>query len=468
MRILLSICILSLGFSALQANNKEPYEVLNSYVQFVNESIHGLRIVHGLLENFNQDLNQFVDLESTQINAYKNKHLPKNIFEDPEGWFFIDTPSPEKLFEQLKEESSIFGPESSKALLDQAFELRKIYLELNALRFEIENYMVHNPLEEKTHQKSVFKLLERGVTLYESFYQGQNVLYNLLEVQFQSLYPNLNTIEDKVYERINSVHSLSYAFMDALRKKEDKQLRSLIEQINTADHSFTSSSFSFDKKQKMYGKWKSFVTESNVFYTQAHVPADHKLYGKFYYYHNKVLIPCINWQGLGFVRYMNSYMKDSQKSRLHFMEVPVFLQLIYPKKLDPIDHLAASDNNIEILPEKLKDREVIVRNHTMIVDSFILDFKIYDHKLEDGDIISLNFNGDWILEEYTLTTKPKVLKLKINQEGKNYFLLHALNLGKRPPNTMAISYYYKGEKQTIVLSSNLNQSEMIEIIYDPD
>jgi hypothetical protein len=178
-----------------------------------------------------------------------------------------------------------------------------------------------------------------------------------------------------------------------------------------------------------------------------------------------VLIPFINWQGLGFARYMNEALREKADTYMHFMEVPVFLQLIYPKKLDPIEHLAASDPKIEILPEKLKDRDVVIRNHTMYVDSFLLEVKIYDHKLEDGDIISLNFNGDWILEEYTLSAKPMVLKLKINEEGKNYFLLHALNLGKRPPNTMAISYKYKGEKQTIVLSSNLNESEMIEIIY---
>jgi hypothetical protein len=162
---------------------------------------------------------------------------------------------------------------------------------------------------------------------------------------------------------------------------------------------------------------------------------------------------------------MNQDLRNKDEKRIQFMEVPVFLQLIYPKKLDPIEHLKASDPKIEILPEKLKDREVVIRNHTMYVDSFLLEVKIYDHKMEDGDIISLNFNGDWILEEFTLSAKPEVLKLKINEEGKNYFLLHALNLGKRPPNTMALSYTYKGEKQTIVLSSNLNESEMIEIIY---
>jgi hypothetical protein len=80
-------------------------------------------------------------------------------------------------------------------------------------------------------------------------------------------------------------------------------------------------------------------------------------------------------------------------------------------------------------------------------------------------VISLNFNGDWIVEELLLTSKQKKLKLMLNKEGKNYFILHANSVGKRPPNTMAVDYYYRGFKKQIILESDLNVSEMIEIEY---
>jgi hypothetical protein len=453
------------GLSQYFSVAQEPCSVLNTYVRFINESIHGLRIVHGLLENFNQDLNKFVDLESTQINAYKNKHLPANIFEDPEAWFFINTPSPETLFSQLKEESYVLGEEKRKVLMDLAFELRKTYLELNSLRFEIENYMVENSLEEISHQKAVFTLMERGVELYENFYTTQKILYASLKASFGEYCSGAMSTMDKNYQIMHEAHSLCFSFLEALRYKDDIALSDLLKRINTYQSAGKLNTLNVPVRSKIITKWDQFAEQANVFITQASVPSDHKLYGKFYYYHNKVLIPFTNWQGLGFVRFMNEALRAAGNDRLHFMEIPVFLQLVYPKKLDPIEHLAASDPKIELLPEKLKDREVVIRNHTMYVDSFLLEIKVYDHKLEDGDIISLNFNGDWILEEFTLSAKPKVFKLKINEEGKNYLLLHALNLGKRPPNTMALSYTYRGEKQTIVLSSNLNESEMIEIIY---
>jgi len=104
---------------------------------------------------------------------------------------------------------------------------------------------------------------------------------------------------------------------------------------------------------------------------------------------------------------------------------------------------------------------------TIKVDSLKFQVSLYDHMIEDGDVISLNFNGDWIVEKMPLLAKKKKLKLQLNEEGKNYFILHANNVGRRPPNTMAVDYYYRGFKKQIILKSDLNVSELIEIEYVP-
>jgi len=83
---------------AVQANAQLPeqkqqqLDALNNYVHFTNESVHGLLIVHRLLENFNQKINKYVDLESNQFNFYSNKDLPQNIFLDEEQWFYDVSP----------------------------------------------------------------------------------------------------------------------------------------------------------------------------------------------------------------------------------------------------------------------------------------------------------------------------------------------------------------------------------------
>jgi hypothetical protein len=197
----------------------------------------------------------------------------------------------------------------------------------------------------------------------------------------------------------------------------------------------------------------------------AETPKEYKYYGKFYYYHNAVLVNQINRYGSGFANEMNLILRDLDLNVLYKTEEPHFYQVIYPKKLVEDDLIASSDDYIEAVPDKLKDREIINSTRSITVDTLVFEINLYDYKIQDGDIVSINFNGDWILENYSLEGSPTKIKVKMNPEGKNYLILHAENEGRNPPNTMGISYKYKGETQKITLSSNLSESEMIEIKY---
>jgi len=81
------------GYAQISDKQQAELNALNTYLQFTNESTHGLLIVHRLLETFNQKVNKYVDLESNQLNFYSNADLPANIFEDPEHWFYDVSPN---------------------------------------------------------------------------------------------------------------------------------------------------------------------------------------------------------------------------------------------------------------------------------------------------------------------------------------------------------------------------------------
>jgi hypothetical protein len=90
--------------------------------------------------------------------------------------------------------------------------------------------------------------------------------------------------------------------------------------------------------------------------------------------------------------------------------------------------------------------------------------KVWDRQTVDGDRISLNLNGEWILENYTL--KKEKLELKVNlKEGLNIFVLHALNLGKIRPNTAAFTVDDGEKEHKVVLESNMKESGTLRIIY---
>ena len=149
------------------------------------------------------------------------------------------------------------------------------------------------------------------------------------------------------------------------------------------------------------------------------------------------------------------------------IEEPHFFKVISAKEaLEFSKSLSAGEGDIvDALPTVVKDREVIVRQQSITVDSLNLELSIFDHKEQDGDIVSINFNGDWVLKSYRLTKQWKKINIKLNAKGENYLLLHAENLGGSPPNTAAIKYYLGGKRKTVILNSNLNESEMIKLNY---
>ncbi len=115
-------------------------------------------------------------------------------------------------------------------------------------------------------------------------------------------------------------------------------------------------------------------------------------------------------------------------------------------------------------PTVLEDRKVDYVKIIKVNSPEVL-VRVWDNKTEDGDLISLNLNGEWITQNLYLKKKVKTFKVNLRQK-ENFLVLHALNLGRIPPNTAAISIVDGKNKQTLVLSSDLEQSQAISIVYE--
>ena len=160
------------------------------------------------------------------------------------------------------------------------------------------------------------------------------------------------------------------------------------------------------------------------------------------------------------------WITDKKHPALLQLEEPHFFKVIYPKrevpKLAEVGTIQP-DKLPTKLPTTLDNRNVVVKQKKMRVEGETITIEVYDHQLADGDIISLNYNGHWILENFQLRRRARKMTLPLKPTNDNYLILHAVNLGKKPPNTATLSYIYKGEKKRIVMESNMNESEMIQI-----
>lgn len=79
---------------------------------------------------------------------------------------------------------------------------------------------------------------------------------------------------------------------------------------------------------------------------------------------------------------------------------------------------------------------------------------VWDGDKVDGDIISLQYNGEWLLRKYTISKTKKELLLPIVPGQENQLILFAENEGQYPPNTAALTFFDGKQERNLSLSSD--------------
>ncbi|MCB0738695.1 MAG: hypothetical protein KDC92_14365, partial [Bacteroidetes bacterium] len=111
------------------------------------------------------------------------------------------------------------------------------------------------------------------------------------------------------------------------------------------------------------------------------------------------------------------------------------------------------------------DREV-VRSRTIHVRSDSITIKVWDNgKVVDGDSISLNLNGNWVLKDFRLKREQHTITLKIDRKTDNYLVMYALNLGTSPPNTAAIVVNDGRKNYVMRIESDMGTCGAINIVH---
>ena len=83
-----------------------------------------------------------------------------------------------------------------------------------------------------------------------------------------------------------------------------------------------------------------------------------------------------------------------------------------------------------------------------------LELNVWDADKEDGDVISLSFNGQWLVQNHEVTKTKKVVTVKIEPGKPNKLILFAESEGAMPPNTAAITFFDGHTTRNLNLSSS--------------
>jgi hypothetical protein len=82
--------------------------------------------------------------------------------------------------------------------------------------------------------------------------------------------------------------------------------------------------------------------------------------------------------------------------------------------------------------------------------------------VEDGDIISLSLNGEWIIRNLEVKKCKSTFYVDLDQ-GENFLVMKAENIGTKPPNTAAFLIESTTFSKELILNSDYGKSEMIQI-----
>ncbi len=114
-------------------------------------------------------------------------------------------------------------------------------------------------------------------------------------------------------------------------------------------------------------------------------------------------------------------------------------------------------------PTGIEGRKVHVANTTNVYAKKVILY-IWDDDIVDGDIVSLNFNGAWVLDHYTLTKEKRAVTLIMKPGEGNYIILYSNSAGTTGPCTAGVALDDGFSVKQVSLLSDLKTSDAIKLM----
>lgn len=96
-----------------------------------------------------------------------------------------------------------------------------------------------------------------------------------------------------------------------------------------------------------------------------------------------------------------------------------------------------------------------------------MEIEVYDATSIDGDVIALQYNGEWLCKDLTLSKTPSKFTIQIDPDKENLLMLYAVNLGGFPPNSAAFRFNDGRHMRKVTPDSDLEHCDVIRLIYVP-
>lgn len=102
---------------------------------------------------------------------------------------------------------------------------------------------------------------------------------------------------------------------------------------------------------------------------------------------------------------------------------------------------------------------------SIVATSQQITLALWDDAKEDGDSISINIDGKWIVQGFPVKKNPQFITVTL-KPGPNTITFIADNLGTIPPNTSVLEIIDGKKRKSFTMETNLEKNNLIKIYYD--
>jgi hypothetical protein len=171
----------------------------------------------------------------------------------------------------------------------------------------------------------------------------------------------------------------------------------------------------------------------------------------------KVNIAAIVIENGTFAFNYNYTFSQSDYSKINFMHLNYYVENELEFSSNQLS-LRANPACAKINPPTTFDRVITIGDTVQFIQ-----VNFADHAAQDGDLISLNVNGVWVLENILLTKAGENYSVPV-KKGENWFYLYALNQGSSGPNTVTITVKTNLSEQKFEFNLKTAESRTFKII----
>lgn len=334
----LRYCWFFICFQTLAQQNtlsEQTYHAINNYIEYSNEVVHALQIMHDEFEYLNRNFNMVVEQQQDTL-AYKAEPVFNNYDYFP---VLIDT-----LYQEIFDEIVHIKAEQRSKPLQFVGKINEVVYKIDTLRQNLEKYIRSGAYKNDKHLAQGYEWLRRIEVAYFDIYALQEKLHwSLAAIVNSYSNPAQNPRYGRVFGQLDAMLQQSKRLLRAVRAKDKSaalaadcnKLREQLNDLKNNKGTYLSGipveeTLIYNRYDQVLKMGESMLGHVLNYLGSLDARYAGRVHPPYYYYYNDDLLGTYNRYGNGMAYLYNRIIVYTKERVLWADEMPPIFEVHYP------------------------------------------------------------------------------------------------------------------------------------------